>query len=150
MDQVCGCDGNSYPNECFALLAQVSVAYGGPCRSGAISACNGPADCQSGQSCVTDPRGCIGGGPCPGVCLDTSGESCGGDADAGAFFSCGGINSPRTQQCVAAACSDGICMGCVFTTGKPCGPEAACPTGQLCVPAAFEAGGGSQSFCVVP
>jgi hypothetical protein len=129
LDQVCGCDGRTYYNACFARMTPVTVAYGGPCRSGAITPCNGPAACTSGQACVG------------GVCLASSDEGCGGDGV------CGGINSPRTQECVASACAEGTCSTCIFTTAVACGPDVGCPAGQLCVPSTAPSGG---SFCVVP
>ncbi|MGO9708236.1 MAG: Kazal-type serine protease inhibitor family protein [Polyangiaceae bacterium] len=152
MDQVCGCDGKTYYNACFAHLATVGVAYGGPCRSGAIVACNGAADCASGQACVSDSSACTGSAPCTGVCLDVSGESCTSGDDAGTSLTCGGINSPSTQACVAAACAQGTCQACAFTTGASCSADAACPTGQLCIPSTTppSGGGAAESFCVVP
>lgn len=31
-EPVCGCDGATYPNPCYAARAGVNVAYPGPCR----------------------------------------------------------------------------------------------------------------------
>jgi hypothetical protein len=146
LDKVCGCDGETYYNECFARLAKVTMAYGGPCRSESITFCNDAADCASGEACVSDPRGCDGASSCPGVCLASAGPCCSSDPSSGSG-SCGAINSPRTQECVASACAEGSCASCVFTTGVACTPEGPCPAGELCVPSSGPSGG---SFCVMP
>jgi hypothetical protein len=55
---VCGCDGNTYSNECHAHAAGVSVDYQGACQSGGGSGqfCGGIAgiQCAAGETCVTD------------------------------------------------------------------------------------------------
>lgn len=144
-DPICGCDGMSYENECFADEASVGDAYGGVCRSGAVVACSATAPCTAPQACVDDPRApCDGGAGCAGVCVDTVPSKC------GATLVC---SDPVYQACVAtqAPCTSGACGECVYTAGTTCGAGVTCPTGQLCLPVMSCAGSGPcGSVCVVP
>ena len=68
---VCGCDGGTYDNGCFAAAAGTNVAYGGPCIPGACdpSQCTGPRPMMPNWQC---PDGSMGGPAClpdaAGVC----------------------------------------------------------------------------------
>ncbi len=58
---VCGCDGNTYGNECGAHASGVSVDYQGECQSGTIGTmCGGIAglQCSAGETCVQDSGMC--------------------------------------------------------------------------------------------
>jgi hypothetical protein len=72
---VCGCDGQSYSNECRAAAAGTSVAREGDCDAPVAIECGGFAnlDCPSGLVCVDDPNdGCDtehGGADCGGICV---------------------------------------------------------------------------------
>jgi|SRR5581483_6211487 len=57
---VCGCDGNNYPNDCYAHKAGVSVATESACPV----VCTSNADCPSLQYCSKAAGNCGGKGTC--------------------------------------------------------------------------------------
>lgn len=76
---VCGCDGNTYGNDCEAAAAGVNVAYGGPC---VLTACQDNADCPYGNYCSKAAGDCSGTGFCaekPLFCPDVWDPVCGCD-----------------------------------------------------------------------
>jgi hypothetical protein len=151
-DPVCGCNGESYSNECLAQWGDMSpissVAYGGNCRASAIVSCNTGSQCSSEQVCALDPRSpCDGGTGCKGFCV-TAGTS------AIQIQSCEqfGCDSD-TRACVRAACDGGAwsCAFCAYTSGLTCAADSDCPSGQICTPAASCSGAGAcSSYCVAP
>ncbi|MBL4688478.1 MAG: hypothetical protein JKY37_28070 [Nannocystaceae bacterium] len=73
---VCGCDGNTYDNSCFAAAAGTGVVDDGPCAPPPPgSFCGGIAGlpCLDGQVCEDDPNDncdpAQGGADCAGVCV---------------------------------------------------------------------------------
>jgi hypothetical protein len=70
-DPVCGCNGQTYSNECFARSASVSISHFGECGN---IACGGFAGimCPMGMICMDDPSDDCdpnrNGADCIGIC----------------------------------------------------------------------------------
>lgn len=119
-DYVCGCDGNSYRNPCFALLGGTTVKSSGMC---APSTC-GNGGCDVGEDCSTCPGDCGACAGCgDGVCIKAT-EDC--------------VSCP--MDCCASTCTESTsCAGDMFcrfvagecklkgSTGVCIGPPASCP-----------------------
>lgn len=72
---VCGCDGVTYNNSCFAAAAGAAVARKGACKPEG-EFCGGIAGipCPDGQTCIDDPSDDCdpkqGGADCGGICVE--------------------------------------------------------------------------------
>ena len=103
---VCGCNGKTYDNDCFAAQAGMSVDYPGQCPPPDPEGCNGNEDCPAFQYCATE--GCEGPGKCeamPEMCAMLFDPVCGCDGKT------------YSNSCVAAQ------SGMSVDTDGPCGPD---------------------------
>ncbi|MCS6799814.1 MAG: Kazal-type serine protease inhibitor [Myxococcota bacterium] len=108
---VCGCDGRTYPNDCYAAAAGMRIAHAGPCEDrgdcGAAprGCCGSDGDCARGERCV--------------------GEMCGGDVDV--FGVC--KEPPARGQCWEDAdCPRGT--RCIGASVCPCGAACLVPDAE--------------------
>jgi hypothetical protein len=77
-DPVCGCNGVTYSNSCFAAMAGANVKHAGVCES----TCTTNAQCGKGQFCSKVTGNCNGKGNCatrPEVCIQIYDPVCGCD-----------------------------------------------------------------------
>jgi hypothetical protein len=148
-DDVCGCDGQFYTNECMSTWSRVGIAYGGPCRSGSIVPCDGGttadggSQCGPAQTCVLDPRTGCSGPSCPGVCVTGAGGSLGETVtdDGGYEYICNNTYTAKVPTLVSqSACDGGPCGSCGYTTGN-CDAGLNCPGPSYCWPTGCTATG---------
>jgi hypothetical protein len=87
---VCGCDGQTYSNSCFAAAAGTGVLHDGECEV---------EPPPPGQFC-----GGIAGFPCPDgeICVDDPSDDC--DPENGGA-DCGGICVPAPDECQPVLCA---------------------------------------------
>jgi len=122
---VCGCDGQTYSNDCARMAAGVSKRNDGPCAE----PCGGFAGtpCPDGQRCELPPGTCNAAdlqGHClerPGACPDYVDPVCGCD---GQTYS----NDCDRQAAGVQVDHHGPCL-------RPCDDAAPCSDGEVCLPA---------------
>lgn len=103
-DPVCGCDGQTYDNACYAAMARVNVEYAGPCTS---SPCSTNGDCPPTHYCAKDVGDCDGPGTCterPAACPDVWDPVCGCDGQTygnACYAAMAGVNLKYYGECAA-------------------------------------------------
>jgi hypothetical protein len=157
---VCGTDGRTYSNGCFAEANRVEIAYEGECQGNPLGDCYSSDECGAGTHCSVDdgicnapPSSCRPAGPgedcavdavCVGTCVPdrcfddsqcSSGSHC--EIQDGCRSSC-----PECDDCI----QDGIC---VPDAPMQCYSSEECGRGEYCTTedGACDAPRGS---CLVP
>lgn len=124
-DGVCGCDGNTYTNECLAKKAGVSIdPTGDECN--ATETCSSNADCTSTQYCKKTT--CTAA---EGVCTAVSIKPCSDVEDA--VCGCDGVVYPNA--CKAAKCRTNTQKIAACTSTDTCSRKDFCLRGEYCLSA---------------
>lgn len=106
-DPVCGCDGETYSNDCFRQMAQVAKDHDGACSN----ACLNNSDCSPSDYCAKAQGDCGGIGTCeprPLACPDIFDPVCGCNGmtySNGCDAQAAGVNVIHDGQCELPECA---------------------------------------------
>ncbi len=122
-EPICGCNGQTYANDCFRRAAGVSVKHKGECRG---AECKSNQGCRKDESCQFRAPSCGAGvtGSCterpPGPCPDVWAPECGCDGETYG-------NSCERLKAGVSLLHNGEC-------GESCGGFIGplCPEGKVC------------------
>lgn len=152
-DPVCGCDEETYTNECQAAKSGVSVAHRGACEPPPPRTCGGVAGltCGAGSYCSFPPEAACGASdrtgscaPIPSACTDELAQVCGCDGRTYAnacLAAQAGVSVASTGVCPAVAAAN-ACGAGLTTCSTQANGSAACGSGLSQCP------GGS--YCAFP
>ncbi|MFN3201068.1 MAG: Kazal-type serine protease inhibitor domain-containing protein [Bradymonadia bacterium] len=118
--QVCGCDGRTWPSECHARQNGVDVRDEGPCPSSRCTI-GDPLGCPDGQACQSPQGMCRGVGVCtpaPQCPRDIFDPVCGCDG--------------QTWRSACHALAAGRSVAYRGICGRPCDHSAACGPDGFC------------------
>ena len=122
-DPVCGCDGQTYSNDCDRMAAGVSKRHNGECER--ICGTVAGIPCNDGELCELPPHTCdtadLDGHcvPIPDACPELYEPVCG----------CDGVTYPNDCERVRAGAQLDHFGPCI----RPCSSDADCGTGEVCV-----------------
>jgi hypothetical protein len=140
---VCGCDGTTYSNACYADVAEIPVQHTGPCETESACVVNQDSTCPAGQFCKPPQGQCINLGP--GVCAPTP-QTCPDDLDP--VCVCGGgltfLNACSADRSKAGVSSTGFCEPRTACGGSDGGT---CSTGEFCEPPLGDCAPGAPGSC---